>query len=260
MSASLLPFEAYADGIQDAAVVLHAQAVRAGLEAAVPTCPGWTVRELLAHQGMVHRWATATVLGERVDTDALEQEGLRAPDVVDWLDDGVEALLRALDRAPADLDVWFFLADPPPARIGWSRRQCHETTVHGVDAIAAALGRPAGPDEVWFGPALAVDGVDELLTGFLPRPGRFPFPEPRRVLVTADDVDAAWTLDLGPDGATTARGLPDDDADAPTTVVHAPAVALYLGLWNRLPAGDAALVEEGDPFLEIWRRDVTVTW
>lgn len=29
----------------------------ADLEAAVPTCPGWTVRDLVRHQGEVHRWA-----------------------------------------------------------------------------------------------------------------------------------------------------------------------------------------------------------
>lgn len=26
-------------------------------EAAVPTCPGWTVRDLLRHLGGIHRWA-----------------------------------------------------------------------------------------------------------------------------------------------------------------------------------------------------------
>ena len=33
---------------------LGADARRAGPEAPVPTCPGWTVRDLLVHQGMVH--------------------------------------------------------------------------------------------------------------------------------------------------------------------------------------------------------------
>lgn len=38
-------------------------AARAGLAADVPTCPGWTVRDLLPHIGGIHRWA-ATVVGE----------------------------------------------------------------------------------------------------------------------------------------------------------------------------------------------------
>lgn len=32
------------------------------LDAMVPGCPEWTVRELVRHTGRVHRWATAYVL------------------------------------------------------------------------------------------------------------------------------------------------------------------------------------------------------
>ena len=53
----------------------------AGPDAPVPTCPGWTVRDLLAHQGMVHRWATAVVRADPADVDdvAVEAEGRAAP-------------------------------------------------------------------------------------------------------------------------------------------------------------------------------------
>ena len=63
-----------------------------------------------------------------------------------------------------------FLNDAPPARGFWARRQCHETTMHAVDALAASLGRAPRPDEVWVDPELAGDGIDELLGGFLTRP------------------------------------------------------------------------------------------
>ena len=33
----------------------------AGLEAPVPTCPGWCIADLLTHVGGVHRWAAAQV-------------------------------------------------------------------------------------------------------------------------------------------------------------------------------------------------------
>lgn len=264
----MLDFEEYADGIADAAVVLHANAVRAGLDAAVPTCPGWKVRDLLAHTGMVHRWATAIVAGpgtgpevgnatrispRDIDTAALELAGHGAKDLVDWVDDGVEDLLRSLDRAPDDLDVWFLLRNAPSPRLGWSRRQCHETIMHGVDALSAALGRPPGSQEVWFGPELAADGLDELLTGFLPRPKTsFRLPAPRRVLVKPEDVDACWTLDLGPDGATTTPGA----LGGAETVLHGSATQLYLGLWNR----GAEVHEEGEPLLVLWAAGHRVTW
>ena len=52
----------------------------AGPDASVPTCPGWTVRDLLAHQGMVHRWATAVVRADPagIDDVAVEAEGRAA--------------------------------------------------------------------------------------------------------------------------------------------------------------------------------------
>ena len=117
----------------------------AGPDAPVPTCPGWTVRDLLAHQGMVHRWATAVVRGEDpagVDDAALEAEGLAAADPVGWLLDGAAPLVDALHSAPDDLAVMTFLKEAPPARAFWARRQCHETTVHALDALSALERRP----------------------------------------------------------------------------------------------------------------------
>ena len=43
---------------------LDVAARAAGVDAPVPSCPAWDVRALLAHQTMVHRWATAHVRGE----------------------------------------------------------------------------------------------------------------------------------------------------------------------------------------------------
>ena len=118
----------------------------AGPDAPVPTCPGWTVRDLLAHQGMVHRWATAVVRGDDpagVDDAALEAEGRATPDPVGWLIDGAQPLVDALRAAPDDLAVMTFLKAAPPARAFWARRQCHETTVHALDALSALEARAA---------------------------------------------------------------------------------------------------------------------
>ena len=58
---------------------------RAGLDAAVPTCPDWDVRALLAHVGMVHRWATDHVREGRA-AFARRRRADSAPDddVVEW--------------------------------------------------------------------------------------------------------------------------------------------------------------------------------
>lgn len=250
-----LEFADLGEGIGDATAVLRNSAISAGLDAAVPTCPGWTMRNLLTHQGLVHRRATASVLGDPARPDAeVEAEAGAAEDLLEWLDDGMVGLLNALAAAPADLDVPFFLLDAPAPRQAWARRQCHETTVHGIDAMAARLGRAPRPDEFWFSPALARDGIDELLLGFAPRPRYNPRSEiVGRIAVVTDDALGAWTVTVGPDGST---AKPGDDPDA-TARISGSARGVYAGLWNRgrhfSTDGDGSLVES---FLEQLR----ITW
>ncbi|CAI9402339.1 maleylpyruvate isomerase family mycothiol-dependent enzyme [Nocardioides sp. T2.26MG-1] len=239
------------DGLRAAMVAFVRYADRAGLAAPVPTCPDWTVRDLVAHQGMVHRWAAAIVRGERdVDPDAFEAAGRAEPDPLEWLRDGAVALAEALTRAPADLDALVFLHDAPAPREFWARRQCHETTVHAVDALAAALGRPPDAAETWIETDLAADGIDELLGGFLTRPrSRLRCEEDAVLVVAPDDVADWWEVELGPRPAVTTRHR--GDAEEGDWELDGTAVHLYLALWNRTPR----------PGLEAdWRERAAVTW
>lgn len=250
-----LEFADLGEGIGNAAAVLRNNAAAAGLDAAVPTCPDWNVRDLVTHQGLVHRWATATIRGVPAREDAdVEAEAAAASDLLEWLDDGLVDLLNALAAAPADLDVPFFLLDAPAPRQAWARRQCHETTIHAIDAMAAKLGRAPDPDELWVSPALARDGIDELLLGFAPRRKYNPNAARRsRIAVVTDDGLGAWTLTIGPDGCSARLGA-DEDADARVTGT---ARGIYAGLWNRgwdfVVSGDAQVLES---FLDQLR----VTW
>jgi uncharacterized protein (TIGR03083 family) len=225
-------------GLADALHAFVAYAERAGLDAAVPTCPDWQVRDLVAHQGMVHRWATALVGGERPTDEEVagyEAAGLQAKDPLSWLADGGQRLAQALRAAPEDPRAFVFLNDAPAPRAFWARRQCHETTMHAVDALAASLGRPPKPGEVWIGAELAGDGIDELLGGFLTRP-RAPLRNDDEALlvVRPDDLPDWWEVELGPRPAVTTRHgaelEPPDDAD---WELSGGAVELYLRLWNR---------------------------
>ena len=186
------------DGLRAALASFASSAERAGLDADVPTCPDWTVRRLLAHQGMVHRWATGALRGEtRRRRTPSSAPGLTAADPVAWLRDGAEALVAAIEAAPEDVRTVVFLNDAPPGRRFWGRRQCHETTMHAVDALSAALGGyPRGAD-TWIDPALARDGIDELLAGFLTRNhSRLRCEEPLRVAVRPDDAEDAWLVEV----------------------------------------------------------------
>ena len=245
-------------GLRAAVSAFAAHADRAGLEALVPTCPDWTVRRLLAHQGMVHRWAAASLRGERVDPDAFEQEGLAHGDPVEWLRDGAEALVAGIEAADEDVRTIVFLNDAPPPRRFWARRQCHESTMHAVDALSAALGRRPVAADSWIDPVLARDGIDELLGGFLTRNhSRLRCEDPVTVLVVPTDADESWRLDVSMRPAVcTRRTSAEVDGDAVADVVlRAPSVALYLALWNRSDE-----VEAAPDLAELWRSQSSVTW
>src|SRR5579872_2275501 len=133
-----------------------------GLDATVPTCPGWQVRDLVKHVGYVHRWAARHVAEE--SPDLLEQ--MREADVLEsgpsddgllrWFRDGHAGLVATLRDADPDVECFSFLPAPSPLAF-WCRRQAHETAVHRADADAAA-GRVSR-----FDVAFAVDGIDELV-------------------------------------------------------------------------------------------------
>jgi len=259
-----LPFDQHCTAITYAAERLSGAATTAGLAAAAPTCPGWTVRDLVAHLGMVHRWATAHVTGDRAAqleaaTVEAEAQARQSEDPVGWLRSGADRLVSALRAAPADLEAFVFLKDAPAPRDFWARRQCHETTIHAVDALSAALGRvPTGEEAAAAGvsTALALDGLDELLTGFLPRrSSRLRSERPLRIAVRPGDAEPAWLVSAGADPPVTTRHTSSSRPQGDATFSGS-AVQLYLGLWNR---GDE-LVSDDAAVLQRWREQVRVSW
>lgn len=205
-------------------------AERAGTDAAVPTCPGWHVTDLLRHTGAVHRWAAGYVAEGRLEPVGLpDAPELAGGELLAWFREGHAELVRTLTGAPADVQCWTFLPTAPPSPLAfWARRQAHETSVHRMDA-EAALGVAYSRLDAGF----AEDGVDELLTGFHARPrSRVRTPEPRVLRVRATDTGAVWTVHLSPEPARTVRGATDDAADCE---LAGEAAWLYTSLWNRIP-------------------------
>ncbi len=229
-------------------------AVRAiGTSAAVPPCPDWTVAELVAHMGMVHRWARAQIIGGDApyasEADVLAD--IAAADLDTWLGDGSIALVEALRSAPADVDAWVFMETGLTPLQFWTRRQVHETTVHAVDAIAAQLGSMPSVVEATDGLEIstdfALDGLDELLVRFSPRGRSKLFAGvPLTIVVDPTDADHAWTLSVTEEELAVAAG----DSGSADSRWTGTAAQLYLGLWNR---GDEIAVH-GDPTpFEHWR-------
>jgi len=233
---------------------LAAAVAKADLDATVPTCPEWTVRELTHHVGRTQRWADAHIRDARTDPVAKEDEDAvwgvmpADPDLVGWFREGLDRLVGDLRAAPADVACWSFLPAPTPLAF-WARRQAHETAIHRADA-QSAIGDIDGVPA-----AFAADGVDELLMGFFSRPRNRVRAEATRTLqISATDADAAWTVHIGPDGARAERGAIGADCS-----LAGPASDLYLALWNRRGLDD--LTVEGDRgLLDLWHERATVRW
>lgn len=125
------------------------------LEAAVPTCPGWSVRELVEHVAEVyqHKIACTRLQAQPEDWPPPPPAG----DPRDWLARSTIELVDLLRERGADAPsvTWH----PPEQTVGfWYRRMAQETAVHRVDAESAADDiTPVAAD-------LAVDGIDEVLT------------------------------------------------------------------------------------------------
>lgn len=239
--------------MRDEGELLAAAVERADPGAGVPTCPGWSVRDLARHTGGVHRWARAQVAEARQQlTDADLEEVVGAgpadADLGGWLREGVAELATTLAGAPPDLACATFLPAASPVAM-WARRQAHETGIHRADAEGATGPVTAYPVEV------AVDGIDELLTCFAPRRRTGVTSRVERSLaVVASDADAGWLVRVTPEGVRAARGVGSAEA-----TVSGPASDVLLLLWNR--RGTAGLDLAGDgSLLDLWRDGVRVRW
>jgi uncharacterized protein (TIGR03083 family) len=222
-------------------------AALAGPNAPVPSCPDWCLRELVIHQGSVHRWATAYVAEGHTEAGAVDFATARGPEpddaeLIDWFVSGHAALVDALSEASPDLQCWSFLPAPSPLAF-WARRQAHETSIHRVDAeLAAGQLRSAISSD------FAADGIDELLVGFgTVRGGALKPEEVTAVIdVQCTDEDATWSMRQGPEGGVpnATRGAADNVAAKTVCTVRGTAADLYLVLWRR--KGPDALDVEGD--------------
>lgn len=220
-----------------------------GLTAPVPTCPGWVVSDVLRHLTEVHSWANWIVGGG--DRKQFVFAPTPEAGVVEAYEHSLDTLLDTLKRVPDDLDVWSFLPAPSPKAF-WARRQAHETTIHAVDVELAV---DTGLSDIDH--ELAVDGLAELLMGFVPRNIKAgAATELKAIMFAPIDANISWTVDIGPDAAATTLENAPNVADLS---VMASAADLYRWAWNR--ASDFEVSLHGDVALtDLWRSILQIKW
>ena len=231
---------------------------RGELNVDIPPCPGWDMRELVRHLGLIHLWAAGHVAFPHEEPDSVELHDLAGfwPDLAAWPDDADLIswyrdthgnLVRVLESAPADLDCHTFLPAPSPLAM-WARRQASEIAIHRFDA---EMSRGVTSQ---FDPQFASDMLDELLCGFGPRGRPLDIESARVIHVHTDDTNEDWYVTLGPERTDTAR----QGSEADLTLIGT-AAELYLLLWNRTP--DSSVTMTGDSeLMNLWQGNVRVRW
>ncbi|HVA89489.1 MAG TPA: maleylpyruvate isomerase family mycothiol-dependent enzyme [Chloroflexota bacterium] len=248
----------YREGYLREAAALAA-AARQGLQAPIPSCPGWTMATLVSHmiEMNVNRLGLVRQRPASFPMDAFETWGLpgrlkewfmgersdprSAPaglvDLYEETTAELGAALWALEAAEPVSSWW--TADQTAGF--WQRRMAHETAVHRWDA-QLAHGVPAAPEA-----ELASDGIDENFEVMLPSRRRWA-DHPRQGVGETyhfhrTDGPGEWLLRFAPEGPVVTREHAKGDV-----AVRGAAADLFLFLWRRIPGdqleifGDAALL------------------
>jgi uncharacterized protein (TIGR03083 family) len=217
-----------------------------GPDVAVPSCPGWTVADLVEHLTSLLRWVRESVargVTTKPDDRVTPVPRPDWPDALDGLRRELTGTIETLDALDPEFPAWTWPAQAKKAGF-WQRRMAHEVSVHRWDAELAA-GRPT-PIET----KLAADGVNEVLDTWLPAGRRSGSTEMHGVVhLVATDASYEWFVRLrGAGVALLDTGtILDTDDHHPRAGATGTASELLLTLMGRRQPD--VLVVTGDPRL-----------
>ncbi|CDQ43391.1 maleylpyruvate isomerase family mycothiol-dependent enzyme [Mycolicibacterium neoaurum] len=210
----------------------------------VPTCGEWTLKQLFRHVGRGNRWCTQIITDRRTEAlDPREVRNGKPPEdldaAIDWLNEGAQGLVDAVEQAGSNIKVWTFGGPHIPG--WWIRRRVHEQTVHRADALLA-LGR-----EFDLPPDLAADGVSEWLDLSVAQYKPIARGQSLHLHATDDGLGPTgeWSVVHDEEGLswTYAHGKSD-------VAVRGRAVDLLLAITRRRTAAEAGVEVLGDA--EVW--------
>ena len=208
---------------------------RGPLDADILACPGWDLRRLAVHLGVIHRWAQHCALDGAPPNDTSDFEP-GEHELHEWFVDGLRSLVDTLHDIDADGPTWHPFPVDQVGRV-WPRRQAHETAMHRWDA-ERAIGEPTP-----FDPTLASDGIDEYFELSIPRllvRERIELPT-GSLHVHCTDVDGEWLV--WNDGGEYRMKRAHEKGDA---ALRGAAEAILLRLWGRESASADDLSPVGD--------------
>ncbi|MCP3974104.1 MAG: maleylpyruvate isomerase family mycothiol-dependent enzyme [bacterium] len=223
-----------------------------GLDAPVPSAPGWTVSDLLAHTGVVYAHK-ATIVGEGWVDEQPAPVDAPTEGVLGWFREQADHMLKVLTAADPTTPIATW--SPVDKTVGfWCRRMAHESVIHRLDAeLAHSVVTPVDA-------GLGADGIDEILV--LMMTGAPDWAESSRsdqiISIAEAKGGRTWRLRVGDFTGTSPRGntyageptffLDDSDDDVSASVAGPPGdVDAWLwgrgGLATSTVVGDAELVD-----------------
>jgi uncharacterized protein (TIGR03083 family) len=220
----------------------------ADLSLPAPTCPGWSVGDVVLRSGEMFQWIEAIVHNDSEIQPDFRRVRLswpdRTADYVDWLADCGHSLVDELRVHDPAKPMWSW-GEEQSLRF-WARRAQHDTSIHRAD-VELALGRvPAFDGEV------AADGIDEFLD-VLSHAGRYSARiagiggRGEKIRLAAPESD--WTIELTPQGYAWRRGHEgESDVTASGEVAD-----LLLLIWGRnKPSSPRIRVAGKKELLDYW--------
>ena len=205
-----------------------AVAAAPGLDAPVPSCPGWTLLDLVQHIGVGRQyWATIVAAGPAGAPPAKPAPPAQ-PDL-QWVADSTEQLLDALRDAGPDRGCWTWWdrSQAPQTAGAVARHQLQELAVHTYDAQLTAGDPQPLPDQI------ALDGVEEFLVTCVATTS--PWPHEPAILDYHVTEGRSWRLWFSADGARVARLDPGAAGEPAGLTGTGTASDLVLTMYARLP-------------------------
>jgi uncharacterized protein (TIGR03083 family) len=211
----------------------------------VPSCPGFTIGEIIRHLGGVYRAARLWISEGRTPRQ-WQRNPATGQSTEDYLRTGFDELLGELTTHSPDSYAasWW----PADRTYGfWYRRMAHETTIHRYD-VEDAVGLPIPEVADDF----AVDGVDEALAVWFGQ--RLPM---LGLSGTATKTVAVrtgghhWIARAGP-GVTEAWRCSAEEAERADGLVSASPTSMYLWMWGRLNHRGVDWFRSDDAIAQLW--------
>jgi len=209
-----------------------ADLARGDLDVPVPTCPEWTLRDLIEHTGQDHRWqaeACRVDAGGFPDVATMQATPADGQSHAEWFQEGVDAAVATMQAVAPGEARWTWAKPQGGDTSDWYfRRIAQETLVHRIDAELAANGEASDVD-----PDLAADGVAEMFEVFVPLVANQPIGgQGETVHLHATDADSEWLVTLHAARVDAVRGHAKGDA-----ALRGAARDLLLMVWGRDPLG-----------------------